>query len=140
MQTFSDYVTAFEDLSNEVERMKKELKRKTDAQMVMRRELTRTIKDAMGDAFKEGVNKFSLADGRVVKVDYKIDRKIEESMVLTARQEYARLNDTPCDFDDLIRVKYELNIAPFRKLENAALLAISQMVVAKEAAPTVTVE
>jgi hypothetical protein len=89
---------------------------------------------------KEGANTFDLADGRKIKATHKINRTILEDQIGAARQAYSELNDRPVDFEDLLKVKYDLVVAPFRKLEGPALLAVSRMVNAKDGAPDLKVE
>lgn len=90
---------------------------------------------------KEGVNDYKLSNGRKLKFTYGIDRKIAESALATARKAYEEAADAgdPA-FDTLLRTKYELNTAPWRKLSIEAASAFSRCLTSKEKAPTLVVD
>ena len=81
---------------------------------------------------KEGVNSYELSNGRALKYTYAIDRKVDTTSVANTRKDYetAATAEDPA-FDDLLRVKYELEIKPFRKLSDEAAKAVSRMVTSK---------
>jgi hypothetical protein len=97
-----------------------------------------SVRAALGDKFKEGMNNWPLTDGRVLKINCKIDRKIADSELETAKKEYGMLNDVPCTFDELLRIKYELDKKNFNKLTGPAYKAFSRAVITSEQAPEVS--
>ena len=81
---------------------------------------------------KEGVNNYELSNGRALKYTYAIERKVDTPSVAIAREAYkeaATVGDPA--FDELLRIKYELEVKPFRKLSEEASKAVSRMVTAK---------
>lgn len=134
---FITYVEAWDALCGKIAEKKKELKEMTDSEMTMRKAIEASIETALGDAFKEGVNNYPLGDGRTLKVTRKIDRKIDPASLDLARDEYRKLNEAPVAFDDLLRIKYELEKKNFDKLSGASYLAFSRAITEKNAAPTV---
>lgn len=87
--------------------------------------------------FKEGTNTYVLSSGRKLKVKFEVKRTITESEVSNARAAFAECNDIPVGvtFDSLLRVKNELAVKEFRKLdvESGAFKAVSHMIVATPA-------
>lgn len=137
--TFEEYVNQWDDLVRQIEELKKQLKPLTEAELSMRKAIRDSIKSTMGEDWKEGINKFPLPDGRTLKINNKLERKIAESELMAAREEYALLNDAPVTFDELLRIKYELELKAFRKLEGQAAKVFSRVVTTKEAAPEVEI-
>lgn len=96
---------------------------------------------------KEGTNTVVLPDGRKVKGSFKITRGIDDQQVSLARAEYQLVNNRPVEFDDLLRVKYDLSTTEFRKIQpkpgeepSAAYLAASRMIIAKPGSPSLEIE
>ena len=137
--TFEEYVSQWDDLVGQIAALKKQLKPLTDGEMAMRKAIAKSVMEALGDDWKEGVNTFKLPDGRVLKIGYKLTREVAAAELPAAREEYALLNDAPVAFDDLLRVKYELELKEFRKLEGQAAKVFSRVVTTKEAAPEVEI-
>lgn len=81
----------------------------------------------------EGVHHFEMIDGRKLTYTRKVTRSIDETQIAASREAYALLNDRPVEFDDLLKVSYELSITSFRKLDPAseASTVIAGMVTAK---------
>lgn len=117
-----------------------ELKTLTETEMAMRKAIAESVKTALGDKLKEGVNRFDMADGRKLKLTYAVTRAIDEAQIAVAREAYSKVNDAPVTFDELLRVKYELAKAEWNKLGAGGKLAVSAMVTAKPAAPTLEIE
>jgi len=137
--TFEEYVSQWDDLVGQIAALKKQLKPLTDGEMAMRKAIVKSVAEALGSDWKEGTNTFKLADGRVLKIGYKLTREVAAAELPAAREEYALLNDAPVAFDDLLRVKYELDLREFRKLEGQAAKVFSRVVTTKEAAPEVEI-
>lgn len=87
---------------------------------------------------KEGANTTTLPSGIKLKGTHKITRNIDESQISLARSEYVLANSQPVDFDELLKTKYELVTASYRKLTEGtqAYNAASRMIVAKPGSPT----
>lgn len=150
--TFEEYVASWDATKMAIANLVDDKKRLTadidakiatlaENEMVMRKAISASLKTAIGDKLKEGVNKWPLSNGRSLKLTNKIDRKIDEPQIALAREEYVKANDTDgVTFDQLMRIKYELNVSEFRKIENkpAAALAVSRMLIAS--APTSSLE
>lgn len=137
--TFEEYVSQWDDLAGQIAALKKQLKPLTDSEMAMRKAIVKSVAEALGSDWKEGTNTFKLADGRVLKIGYKLTREIAAAELPAAREEYSLLNDAPVAFDDLLRVKYELELREFRKLEGQAAKVFSRVITTKEAAPEVEI-
>lgn len=137
--TFEEYVSQWDDLVGQIAALKKQLKPLTDGEMAMRKAIVKSVAEALGSDWKEGTNTFKLADGRVLKIGYKLTREVAAAELPAAREEYALLNDAPVAFDDLLRVKYELDLREFRKLEGQAAKVFSRAITTKEAAPEVEI-
>lgn len=137
--TFFEYLAAWDDLCRQKAILEEQLKPIRDKELEMRKSLAASIEISLGSDYKEGVNKFPLEDGRTLKLTAKIDRKISEDQIPLARAAYEKLNDRPVAFDDLLRAKYELSKRDFDKLSDSAKAAVSDMVTAKPAAPTLEI-
>lgn len=135
MDQFTAYVDQWDSNVAQIEELEKQLKPLKAKELEMRKAIVASIKGAMET--KEGVNRYTLPDGRALKLTLKIDRKIEEPAIATTRELFEQQNDTcGVTFDALLRVKYELSKRDFDKLPEAAAKVASRMVVSKEAAPT----
>ena len=132
---FTAYVDEWDLIKAKIEQLEKQLKPLKADEMTRRKAIAARIAEAMH--IKEGVNKYPLPDGRVLKYTHKIDRKIDEPAIAATREEYRKQNDTGgVTFDALLRVKYELSKRDFDKLPEAAALVASRMIVSKDAAPS----
>jgi hypothetical protein len=110
----------------------------TTAEMVTRKGLAAAVVTALGDTAKEGVNKYTLVDGRKLKVTISKTRTIEVSEIENARVEWGKLNEhSLIAFDSVFRLKHELAKAEWNKLTDGERLVMSRAVVTKDAAPTV---
>lgn len=135
MSDFIDYVNNWDATKAQIEELEKQLRPLKAKEMEMRKGIAGSIAGAM--EVKEGVNKYTLPDGRVLKLTHKIDRKVEEPEIAATRELFEQQNDTGgVTFDALLRVKYELSKRDFDKLPEAAAKVASRMVVSKDAAPT----
>lgn len=134
-QTFEQYVDEWDNLCNEIAKIKPKLKILADKEMAMRKAIEASLVLALGDQLKEGGNNFPLANGRTLKYTHGIDRKVLEPEIKNARDEFAKLNDVPCTFDQLLRVKYELDKRNYDKLSDAAKKVVSRALETKFKAP-----
>jgi hypothetical protein len=139
-QTFDEYVTEWDGLVAQLEAHKKTMKPIISKEMEMRKAIFAAVSAAMGRTFKEGMNNYSLPDGRVLKVDNPIDRVIDESSIVMARAHYEMLNDKPIDFDDLLRIKYELAKANYNKLTDEGKRVVAQMFTSKQGSISVKLD
>ena len=129
--TFEEYVDEWNDLVTKIAALKEQLKPLTDAEMPMRKAIRDAVQAAMGGTYKEGMNNFVMSDGRKLKVNNTIKREIDVSQIATVREQYSLLNDRPVEFDDLLRVKYELAKVEWNKLGPEAKHLTSAMITAK---------
>lgn len=111
----------------------------TDLEMTMRK----TLAAATFAQPVEGSNTFLLPSGRKLVMQHKISRSVDESQIARARSEYELANHRPVNFEELLKVKYELVTSSFRKLEpaagmepSAAYKAVAIMVTSKPSAPS----
>lgn len=132
MQTFEEYVDEWLKVKAEAARLK-------DLEMTMRLAIMGSVKNHLGEAFKEGANTHKMADGRKITVTHKVNRTIDQTQIDVIREEYNRLNDRPIPFDDLLKVKYDLVIGPYRKLDGKAAEIFSDLVTTKDGSPEVKV-
>jgi len=86
-----------------------------------------------------GVNTHNLPDGTQLKATIKTTRSVIESMIAPTRAEYELLNEPGVPFDNLLRVKYELEVAQWRKIDGHALRVVSRMLETKQGAPSLEV-
>jgi len=141
--TFEDYVMLWDRQRQLIANLVDDKKRMTTAidaeiakiaevELTMRKTITDSLKVSLGAKLTEGVNNVPLENGRSLKMTNKIDRKVDEASISMSREEYAKTNDNDgVTFDQLLRVKYELNITEFRKIEKkpGAFMAASRMLV-----------
>lgn len=115
-----------------------ELKLLTESEMTMRKSIAASVVAALGEAAKEGVNKYTLPDGRKLKLTVNKTRTIDPVSIALAREEWSKLNEhSKIDFDTVFRVKHELDKAMWNKTTDGEKLALSRCVVTKDAAPVV---
>jgi len=141
--TFEEYVQDWDGtkvkIANLVDQKKRltadidaEIVKLAATEMTMRKAIANNVVTSLGDNLKEGVNNWNMSNGRSLKLTHKIDRKIDEAQIAMAREEYAKVNDSDgVTFDQLLRIKYELEVREFRKIEDkvGAALAVSRMLV-----------
>lgn len=137
METFEQYVDEWDKLCGQIADIKRQLKPLTDLEMQMRKAIAQRVQEAAGEQWREGVNNFPLPDGRTLKVTNSIKRAIEEGELAAAAEAYRQLNDVPCEFGELIRIKYEIDKKNWSKLGPQARHAVSRAVVASPQAPEV---
>lgn len=139
--TFEEYVTAWDELCQKKAKLEKQLKPIKDEEMKMRKHITEALIAAKGSDLKEGANSFELVDGRTLKFANDIKREIENSEIENARKAYNDINDKGEDipFDNLLRVKFELNLPDYRKLTEAQQKAIADMITSKPGAAKVEI-
>lgn len=136
--TFEAYVAEWASLVSQIEETKKSLKPLEVRELEMRKSIAAAVGEALGDRLKEGVNNFPVGD-RVLKLGYRVDRKIDTDAIGEARDAYNALNDRTVEFDALLRVKHELAKREFDKLTESQAKAVSRMIVSKPAAPTLEI-
>lgn len=137
---FTDYVSEWDDLVDHIATLKKQLKVFTDKEMAMRKAIAESVQAAMADQWKEGMNTYPMPDGRNLKVNHKVTRTVEVSEIGPVRAAYELLNDRPITFDELLRVKYEIDKRNLDKLEGEARNTVNRMITSKPAAPEVKLD
>lgn len=137
---FYDYVVDWDKLVAEIETKKKQLKKLTDIELPIRKAIATSLGATLPEGLAEGVNIFTLRDGRKLKLTHTIKREIDEAQIVPTREAYAMLNDNPIAFDTLLRVKYELAKAEWNKLEGEPAKVVSRMLVSKDSAPTLVLD
>lgn len=133
---FAGYVLAWHAKAQAVADAKAAMKSLVDEELAMRKALAESVKTALGDKLKEGVNNYPTTAG-TLKLTHKVKREIDEAAVSAAREAYALVNDAPVTFDTLIRVKYELDKRSYDKLaaDGQAKRAVDTMVTSKPQTP-----
>lgn len=139
-EDFLTYVNTWDDLNAQIAKLKAKLKPLEDQEKKMRQALADSIKTALGEKLREGVNRYELPDGRAIKLTNKLDRKIEVAEIANAREAYSKQNDQPIPFDAILRTKFELDKREWDKLPDEAQKAISRMIITKPAMPTLEIE
>lgn len=123
----------FEDNLAAMAALKKQLAPLVKLDAELRREIANACWEEVG-GLEEGTNTVELNSGRKVKVKYEIDRKIESALIETARASIAKINDLPPGFvfDDMLRVKHELEKKVWNKLKDhaGAKAALADLIVA----------
>lgn len=132
---FEKSVNNFADIAELQELLKKLAKTVNESEREMRDGICESLRVFYGENLVEGMNTYKLSNGRKLKFTHKLDRKIDESRIQLARADY--VGD---DFDDLLRVKYELEKKAYDKLDAEQKLAVSKMIETKPAAPTLVVD
>jgi hypothetical protein len=135
--SFTDYVDEWDKLAGKIAELKKQLKPLESKELEMRKAIRDSVRQAMGVDFKEGMNNYLLPDLRTLKVNHKVTRSVDEASIPAAREEYRKLNDVPCTFDDLLRVKYEIEKKQVDKLEGDAAKIFANVYTTKDASPEV---
>jgi hypothetical protein len=129
MSTFQ----AWEHLIAQIDAAKEYLKPLQEAEMKLRKEL-------FAESFpepKEGVNKLTLDDGRVLNGTYSLERKVDEAALVTNAK---RFQEAGINLSALIRTKYELDTKTYRTLDAEQLAMIDEVITAKPASPTLVLK
>lgn len=139
---FEEAVNAHDQLAALLDRVQSATKPLAAEERQMRDGIAASLIAFFKDGLTEGVNTYVLSNLRKLKFTYKVERKVDMAMVAVAREKFAAAEDKVGTFDQLVRVKMELEVKPYRKLPHggAAWLAISEMLVSKPAAPTIEVD
>ena len=139
---FEQVVNAHDHLAGLLEQVKKSLKPLELAERTMRDGIAASLIAYFGTKLNEGVNNYILSNMRKLKFTHKVERKIEPSMVAVARAKFDAAGDKLGSFDDVLRIKYELEAKPWKKLVKGgeAYMACSEMIVSKPAAPVLEVD
>lgn len=139
-QTFEEYVKDWDDTVAQIEALNETLKPLKAREMAMRKAIAASVQEALGADWKEGMNAYPLSSGRKLKVNNKLKRVIEVGEIEGTRAAFEALNDRPDSFDELLRIKYELDKRSFDKLSDAARHVVSRMLVTKPEAPEVKLD
>lgn len=139
--SFEAAVNDWHDLSQIVGFVKDTLKPLETQEREKRVAISSSLFTYFGDSLKEGVNNYPLSNGRKLKYSYGVDRKVAEAELEVAKKSYLD-SAQPSDpkFDELLRIKYELEMKSFRKLSPEGRLAVSRMVTSKPKSPTLEVD
>jgi len=149
-QVIDEPANDFEKATNEWESLqalqqhvKQAIKPLAFIELEKRNAIAASLAHHFGDGLKEGVNNYMLSNGRKLKYKHSISRIIDQAAIGQAREGYVAAADTPdVAFDDLLRVKYELAVAPYKKVQGSpeAATAVSRMIISKPAAPALEVD
>lgn len=85
---------------------------------------------------EEGVNKFELAGGYVLKYGHTLERKIDEGALAALTDKFEELNISK---DDLIRLKPELEKKAYNKLSDEQRKVFDLALVIKPGSPTMEI-
>jgi len=86
---FEAFVNQWADAKVCLAKMKDALKGLEREERKLRDALSESLRHHFGKGLKEGVNRYELSNGRQLKFDHKVARKIEPSMIGPAREAYA---------------------------------------------------
>lgn len=123
-----------------------DLKKVVDTEERRQRDgLADSLRDFFAAGLKEGVNDYTLSNGRKLKLTHGVDRKIDNSQLAVARAAFEQVGtdgeeDLPCTFDALLRPKYEIVAAEKKKLGVLAWAAFSRCITSKFKAATLVVD
>lgn len=137
--TFDDYVRDWRALVSAKEKLEKSLKALREREVEMRLQIAGQIRNTLGEDLKEGVNYYGAGDTKL-KLNYKINWKVDPAKIQEVRQEYEKLNDVPVIFDEIIRVKHELSKTAYNKLGSTAKGVVSVMLTSTPATPELTMD
>lgn len=85
---------------------------------------------------KEGTNTVDLSEGWVLKGQYKIDRKVDEALLVTLTP---LLKENKIPVKDLVNYKPELNLRNYRTLNEEEMKIFDQVLVIKPGAPALEI-
>lgn len=91
---------------------------------------------------KEGVNKFNLPDGRVLKASYPIQRDFVKDVFAEHELILPELDVGGLPFDlwaSLVKAKFSLDLKGYRELENGQQSAFDRLLVIKPGLPTLEI-
>lgn len=142
LNDFEKVVNEHDQLSALIAEVESTVKILKAEERIMRDGIAASLTTFFGKALKEGVNNYVLSNLRKLKFTYKVKREIEMSMVSVARAKFEAATDKVGSFDDLLRLKYELDKKAWNKIAagGEASKAVSEMIVAKPEAPTIEVD
>lgn len=87
---------------------------------------------------KEGVNKYTLPDGRMVKGTHKLYRKLDEAAYPSIRE--AIINTFQIDPEkDIIKRKPEIATGPYKKLPDEIRAVLDDAIIAKPGSPVIEI-
>lgn len=136
---FERFVNEWYDLQQLHEKIKDLIKPLAAAERKGRDGISESLVAFFGDGLKEGVNNYEMSNDRKLKYNHSIGREVDTAQIAVAREAYAKAGGTVA-FDDLLRVKYELDKRSYNKLGAKELKAVSRMLVTKPKAATLEVD
>lgn len=88
---------------------------------------------------KEGTNKITLADGVIFSATHKINRTVDTNLTAVglAIAELTKLGNNEITPDDIFKVRYDLGVGPYKKLDARARAIVDKVVTSKPGAPTI---
>jgi len=139
---FERGINTLHDLQSFIAEVKSLLKPIEAAERKLRDANADSLRVHFGHDLKEGTNTYEMSNGRKIKFNNKITRTVDVSGFVKAREAYADAKDGHGGqtFDDLFRVKYEVAMAPLKKLTGEAAKAVSHCIETKYAAPELKVD
>jgi hypothetical protein len=99
-------------------------------------ELRKKIFGYFFQAPTEGVNDFPMSEGWVMKGTYKIDRKVKEDLLTQYGEE---LKAAKLPMKDLIRMKPELSVSAYKKLNDEQRNVFDKVLEIKPGAPSLEI-
>jgi len=118
-------IKEWDDLKAQVEAVAKPLIDKERA-------LRQLVADAMFDEPHEGTNYVDLESEWRLKLTYKLDRKIDEAMLATVKEQLASMN---VSIDKIVKWKPEVVLKAYRELTAEQMNVFDQAVVIKPGTP-----
>lgn len=118
-------IREWDDLKAQVETVAKPLIEKERA-------LRQLVADAMFDEPTEGTNYTPLEGGWKLKLVYKLDRKIDEAMLATVKEQLAAMN---VSLDRVVKYKPEVILKEYRELTAEQMNVFDQAIVIKPGTP-----
>lgn len=87
---------------------------------------------------QEGVNKYTLPDGRMIKGTHKLYRKLDEAAYPSIRE--ALINSFQIDPEDtIIKRKPEIATGPYKELPDEIRTVLDDAIIAKPGSPTIEI-
>lgn len=139
---FEVVVNAHDQLAALLAELKKTMKPLETEERTMRDGIAESLIKFFGAKLNDGVNNYLLTNLRKLKYTHKVKRSIEDSMIAVARAKFEAASDKVGAFDDVLRVKHELDTKAWKKLAagGEAFKACSEMIVAKTEAPVLEID
>lgn len=138
---FEELVNQWAEQKDALQAIKDAMDTITVSERQLRDRLAEGLRQYYGINLKEGVNNYELSNGRKLKFTHKVERKISEPDLAAAKDAFTKAA-VPGDktFEELLRVKYELDKRNYDKLSEPAANAFSRCLTTKHAAPALEVD